>query len=240
MKNILVGKTILIVDDEKEIRDMVALEFQTLGARTFEASSGSEAIRVLSERKADAVITDIRMPEGTGIELLDQMKRTNPVAPVFVLVTGFADITDEKAMSKGAEAIFAKPFNLEELVTSVEAALTPMNLRWKTKHQGIQTNLNVELRLADFDSAALGRIVLLGRTGILVQFSGKAPRRGTRVSFSIRFDGGSVQAIEGQGIIRWVLPTACGVEFTELQDSVRDQIIALINSLNPVAAIPGW
>ncbi len=112
----LAGKKILIVDDEEDLRDIVASEFEFIGANVFQAANVTKAKTILSENSVDLIISDIRMPGETGIDLLEYSKGINPLLPPVILITGFADITTEEAHDRGAEALLSKPFMLDELI----------------------------------------------------------------------------------------------------------------------------
>ncbi len=116
------AKLILIVDDEPEIRELIASGFQSRGFRTAEADNGKNAYERFVSEQADAVVTDVRMPGGDGIELLTRVKTLRPEVPVF-LVTGFCDLATDDALKLGAEALFSKPFSRLKLIEAVIEAL---------------------------------------------------------------------------------------------------------------------
>lgn len=111
----LQDKTVLVVDDEKDLCDILAAELADFGARTLLAHSVSQALELLDRAPVDLVISDIRMPGESGVELLEQVRRRFPQVPV-ILVTGFAGITDTEALARGAKAVILKPYDGEELV----------------------------------------------------------------------------------------------------------------------------
>jgi len=69
-------KTVLIVDDEANFREALAFLLKMEGYKILTAESGHSALKLLKERKVDVVVSDIRMPDGDGIELLRRLKRT--------------------------------------------------------------------------------------------------------------------------------------------------------------------
>ncbi len=109
------SKSILVVDDEKDICDLLSLELIDQGFTYFIAHSVSEAVHILKNSTVDLVITDIRMPHKSGIELLKELRLSDQTLPV-VFMTGFADISDSEAMGMGASAVVAKPFEMSEMV----------------------------------------------------------------------------------------------------------------------------
>ena len=109
---------ILVVDDEPDLRELLADEFEYAGHEPVIASNGKEAFDLCSSHDFDAVISDVRMPGGDGIELLERL-RAKEEAPLVFLVTGYADITRDKALAKGATNLLTKPYDIIELCSSV-------------------------------------------------------------------------------------------------------------------------
>ncbi|MGH7814225.1 MAG: sigma-54-dependent transcriptional regulator [Candidatus Binataceae bacterium] len=115
--------TLLIVDDEKNIRRTLSVFFESLGHRVRAAESGAEAIAALPEGPFDLILTDFRMAEMTGLELLREIKRRAPDSPV-ILMTAYATVENAvEAMKSGACDYVTKPFSLEQIRHTVERAL---------------------------------------------------------------------------------------------------------------------
>ena len=115
---------ILLVDDEPDILEILALEFELQGMKTITASDGQQAIEILRSEVAThigAVLSDIRMPRADGIAVLDEAVRLWPGLPV-ILLTGYSDMSAESARKRGAYQLLAKPFNAERLVETVKSA----------------------------------------------------------------------------------------------------------------------
>jgi DNA-binding NtrC family response regulator len=118
----LVGQRILVVDDERIMRAIVAAALVRRGAVVDEASDGTEALRLFSRYGHPVVLLDLRMPGLDGIEVLAQLRRESPATKV-IIVTGFGDKASAlRALHLRAFAFIEKPFNLEELVECVERA----------------------------------------------------------------------------------------------------------------------
>jgi CheY-like chemotaxis protein len=115
--------SILIVDDEPLLREILVEDFEYEGFKVYEASGGNEAFSKIKsgEFMVDTVLSDIRMPDGSGIDLLENIEREITDGPSVVLVSGFADITEEEALAKGAKRLFKKPFDNEELMDYVKS-----------------------------------------------------------------------------------------------------------------------
>ena len=111
----LQNKTLLIVDDEPDLRGILSSELEYLGAKVYQAENVTAAKLIIDQHHIDLVISDIRMPGETGIDLLSYIKSKSNDGPPVILITGFADITNQSAMEKGAAALLSKPFLLEDL-----------------------------------------------------------------------------------------------------------------------------
>ena len=122
---------LLIVDDEREIREMLARHFSFLGHAVRTAENGREAFDLMSQAKTDIVISDIRMPELDGAELCRRIRRDYPTTRVIV-ITG--QVTLDNAMTclrQGADACLFKPIeDLGELEEAVERSAATIT-RWK-------------------------------------------------------------------------------------------------------------
>lgn len=108
-------KLILIVDDEEDLRDLFSQVVGAAGFKTKTASGGIEAIALLDKNVFAAILTDIRMPKGDGVELLKNIKQNYPQLPVYIM-SGYNDFSVQELLNMGAEQVFTKPFNYEDLL----------------------------------------------------------------------------------------------------------------------------
>jgi two-component system response regulator PilR (NtrC family) len=116
-------RRILIVDDEKYLRDMLRAFFEYQGFEVFEAADGIEASEKVREEPFDLVLTDLRMPGLDGLEVLKLVKSLSPETPVLVL-TGYASPQSEStAIELGCDGFLSKPFTLEYLKSAVHKSL---------------------------------------------------------------------------------------------------------------------
>lgn len=115
-------RRILVVDDEEEIRSLVASYLRSDGFEVVEAASGKEAVVAVAKRKPDLVVMDIRMPGMDGLEALNEIRRVSGV--YVILLTARAEETDRViGLSVGADDYVTKPFSPRELVARVKAVL---------------------------------------------------------------------------------------------------------------------
>lgn len=120
----LFNQTVLIVDDERQICDMVAV---ILGAKynVLKAGNGEDAINVVGKRTVDLVITDINMPGMNGIELIKRMKSDEFTRAIPVVFLAFKNDVDDEVTSYnlGSEAFIPKPFVPSQLIAVVDSIL---------------------------------------------------------------------------------------------------------------------
>ena len=118
---------ILIVDDDPSLREFLEIFFLNEGYGVICASNGSEALKLLGNEDVALVLTDMKMPEMNGLELLKCIKESHPGLPVIV-ITAFASLESAvEAMNEGAWDYLPKPFQLEEVREVVEKALSSTN-----------------------------------------------------------------------------------------------------------------
>lgn len=135
---------LLIVDDEEEIREMLARHFTLLDYNVETACHGKEAISILERKRVDIIITDLLMPEMSGIELLEYLKEEAPMVHA-IAITGY--VTLENALScmrLGADTIVFKPLeDLTELEEAVKAAENKMKV-WQSKLRELRGMRNAD------------------------------------------------------------------------------------------------
>jgi DNA-binding NtrC family response regulator len=125
--------TILFVDDEQPIRDMLARHFEFLGYQTCKAQNGREALMILDREPIEVVVTDLLMPVMNGLELMREL-RDNHTTIGFFAVTGHIELRHLlTAMRLGAQDCFYKPLqDLGEMESGVASAVERLR-RWELK-----------------------------------------------------------------------------------------------------------
>ena len=120
---------ILIVDDERSIREACREVAQSLGFNTFVADSAEHAYRLLDSQGIDAVLLDLRLPGAGGLEALNRIKSLRPDA-VIVVVTGYGTVQSAvQAMKNGAYDYVTKPFSLDELKLLLDRVASHLKLK---------------------------------------------------------------------------------------------------------------
>ena len=117
------GKSILIVDDEEDLRDVISARFEMEGCEVMTAIDGDSAIALLRVRPFDAVISDIRMPGMSGLELTKLTRGFKP-APAVILITGNTISSQKEIFELGAAALLTKPFDLDDVIQVVYKAVS--------------------------------------------------------------------------------------------------------------------
>ena len=115
------AKTVLVVDDAAEIRDLLAdLILRPSGYNVLTAASGSQGLELARTHSPDVVISDIKMPDFTGIELTQRLKREKPALPVILITAEGSEEVARQALRVGADDYFPKPFDPDEMLETLE------------------------------------------------------------------------------------------------------------------------
>lgn len=118
----MIQKTILIVDDERNMRDLIKIYLQRQGWAVIEASSGLEALDIISRETIHLVILDIMMPELNGWQVCERIRETSNI-PILLLTARNTTKDKIHGLNLGADDYLTKPFEMEELVARVQAIL---------------------------------------------------------------------------------------------------------------------
>lgn len=116
--------TVLVVDDEADIVELLNDEFSFEGFKTRMAYCGNDAKKIVESEHIDVVVSDYKMPNGNGMDLLTAvMAVPEEKRPLFYFISGQADVTVDQALRAGARRFFHKPFSLSELIDEVKLTL---------------------------------------------------------------------------------------------------------------------
>lgn len=116
--------SVLIVDDEPDILELMEEEFNYYGYQTMTADCGVNAIEKIRSNRFDIIVSDYKMPNGNGMAVLDEVNSMSPeTRPDFFFVSGQADISIQDAIDAGAKKFFSKPFDLDDLIKEIEKEL---------------------------------------------------------------------------------------------------------------------
>lgn len=125
MEKLLEGYKILIVEDDPLLLE-TGYGLELFGAVVYRAANGIAAMEWLSKRenRVDVILSDVRMPTGDGIWLLDSLKKIGEIPPFF-FITGYADVGTDEAIAKGAREMVSKPIGPKILAQKVAACIRP-------------------------------------------------------------------------------------------------------------------
>jgi two-component system, NtrC family, response regulator PilR len=131
---------ILVVDDEKSLRDFLVIMLEEEGYKVFTAHSADSAVKLIKENTFDLILTDIRMGTSSGIDVLENSQKILPDTPV-VMMTAYASAeTAVDAMKKGAYDYISKPFKIEDVQLIVKNAIEKKKL--SVENRLLKTALN--------------------------------------------------------------------------------------------------
>lgn len=108
---------ILLVDDEKDLCKVAAWDFEDAGFDVLQAFGGNEAFEILKREKVDFLISDIKMPNGDGAQLLEKIKNEGISLKGIFLMTGYADYPEKSLEGLGMTKLFHKPIDIEEVIS---------------------------------------------------------------------------------------------------------------------------
>jgi DNA-binding response OmpR family regulator len=190
---------ILIVDDEEDVRDLVAANLKRAGFETVEAPDGIAAVRTAKLRRPDAVVLDVMMPGKDGLSVCAEMRADSELKQMPIVMLTARGMTEDRitGLMKGADDYISKPFSPKELVLRVQAVLrravaqpdSSMELKagpfwfdiagWKLTVDGETVELTFrEFRLLHMLASHKGKV--LSRESIMSEVWGYADHTRTR------------------------------------------------------------
>ncbi len=123
------NRSLMVIDDDPDLRDMLLHTFGQRGYDVTTAADGEEGLRLSNEQRPDLIILDLLMPRMSGLEVLASLRRSQPDVPVIVVSGGGEDALDQASlamfsrMRRGVGRVFEKPLDLPALVAAVDELL---------------------------------------------------------------------------------------------------------------------
>jgi DNA-binding response OmpR family regulator len=119
-------RTILVAEDQQELRDLIALSLQLSGYQVLAAQDGELAYRWAKDLQPDLILLDLEMPQLRGSQVCEKLKAMDSFSetPILIMSSHSDPIEIEKSIEAGAEAFLHKPFELNDLISKVDALLT--------------------------------------------------------------------------------------------------------------------
>jgi len=126
--------SILVADDEEEIRNSLSIVLREEGFRCMAVADGEEAIKALKEHSFDILVTDLKMPKADGIEVLEQVMQRS-AETLTIIITAHATVeTAIQALRKGASDYILKPLDFDEVILRIENLLNQKKLVQENKY----------------------------------------------------------------------------------------------------------
>ncbi len=235
---------ILIAEDEVDLRELLAARFKVYGFQIFEAAGGDDAYTVFEEQakaKApiDTVVTDVRMPRGSGLDLLKKLKLINPASPKVFLVSAADGLSQKDLYALGAEGFLEKPYDTRVLIEMIRKSMLSNKERWRMP-PNFSVEANLELKLSNFKEAEKNQQIGLGRGGFFIKTSSLLPQVGQAVKFKI---SASPLELSGVALLKWQHKSEgadffAGFEFVHLNGPGADDIYKWIEDTARIAYIP--
>jgi CheY-like chemotaxis protein len=217
--------SVLLVDDEPVLLDMLREFFEHLAGNVFCAGDGVQALQVLTRQRIDLVITDIRMPEMDGITLLKRIKASESYTPSLIFITGFADIGARDAYDLGAEALLEKPIEWDDMIEIARRSLVKPWERWE-KQVNLPASSVLSRRFRSLSSAFAEHRIAFGRGGFCIGNTKFLEQGPVNIALDFMADG---YVLLGQGVIRWLAieDNQMGVELTYVAEKSRARAVKL-------------
>lgn len=114
---------VLIVEDDAMVRRFLEVALQEVGLDVWSAKDGADALSILQKTSFDVLLLDFLMPGMTGLELSAQVRRSEPNLSIALISGSTALITDDEIAAAGITRTFAKPFDLNDLLTWINSVL---------------------------------------------------------------------------------------------------------------------
>jgi two-component system response regulator PilR (NtrC family) len=204
----MTAKHVLIVDDEPDICELIEITLARMGLTTQSANNLTDAKLVLASEKFDLCLTDMRLPDGNGIELVELMQRKYPQLPVAVITAHGNMETAVKALKAGAFDFVSKPVDLKILRNLVAAATTLPQASTEGKNQSKKTDITGNSLAINTVKA---NITKLARSQAPVFIHGESGSGKERVARMIHEQGSRAKAA--------FTPVNCGAIPAELMES---------------------
>ncbi|HEX4382682.1 MAG TPA: sigma-54 dependent transcriptional regulator [Myxococcales bacterium] len=137
--------SILIVDDDRSIRELLSMHLEERGFGVLSAGTGSDGVRYAGETPPAAIILDMRLPDASGIDLIPELKKRAPEAPVLMITAHHDMATTILAMKAGAFDYIHKPIDIQAFDVALDRALEVRRLSRGSDYLSVETNRNFKM-----------------------------------------------------------------------------------------------
>jgi len=168
---------VLVVDDEADIRELLGMTLSRMGVETHCVASTSEAYALLAKHSYDLCLTDMRLPDGDGLAVVDYVSKHHPNLPVAVITAHGSTENAVAALKAGAFDYLAKPVSLDQLRTLVRSALRlPHPAQKRAQDEETPSTAGAQLLIGDSAQMKATRAMIdrLARTQAPIHISGES------------------------------------------------------------------
>lgn len=232
-------KSILVVDDEAGIREMLRFDLEEIGFLVEEAPDGSQAWMKFCDFDFDFVLTDLRMPGVDGLELLKKIRVEGGKQAKVILMTAHSVVAHEEALKEGAAAVLTKPFSIEQLKAILEIL--------DQSDQGAQARRSLRIPVkvkgkVSFSPIGETKVVFenLSKTGFFAYTHDPIPAPDTNITFEMQLGYPNETTITGEGVVRWVRigdypvsTSGFGVQLTKVKEDVFELLGDFLYKFDP-------
>ena len=124
-----VSKKMLVVDDEKSLRDIMKIMLLKIGYDPEFAENGEEALEILNREKFPIILMDLRMPDIDGVELCMRIKQKNPETVIYAFSGSFTEDEFDQVEEMGFDGLLCKPVTFDVLKSAIKGAYEKINKR---------------------------------------------------------------------------------------------------------------
>src|SRR5438477_2147577 len=149
---------ILIVDDDRSIRELLSMHLEERGFGVMSASTGAEGFRLASESTPSAIVLDMRLPDASGIDLIPELKKRAAEAPVLMITAHHDMATTILAMKAGAFDYIHKPIDIQAFDVALDRALEMRRLSKGTDYVSVEGSRPINMDDIAGASAAMQQL----------------------------------------------------------------------------------
>lgn len=229
--------TVLVVDDEPDLREIYSAWLEKEGCKVFTAGNGVEALQVFDEHSINALVSDIRMPRLDGIALVRTIYERKLIVPTIILVSGFGVVGSREMYGLGIEELMDKPLRRKDLISILKQSLQEMEQNWLTPSTEPMAQ-SLAMEMASLEGAMQSCQFQLGRGGCCFSCNQiLIPEKTT--SLSIRFAKEEL-CLEAQGRVRWYdeETSHAGLAFDYLAAGCRNWVLEAMRQGSHRSFIP--
>ena len=229
--------TVLVVDDELDLREIFSGWLGRKGCKVLTAANGADALKLIETEKIDVLVSDIRMPIMGGVELVRTIYERGLMIPCIIFVSGFGDVEPREMYGLGVELLMEKPLSRKDLLHALEDSLMSRDSLWLAPStEPMSQSLTVEME--SLEDAIETCQFQLGRGGCCFMAKHLLAIDKT-IDLSIEF-AKEARTLRVQGKVRWQSMDGghTGVSFGYLDPGCRDWVIAAIGAGSCRSFIP--